>query len=227
MKKKLLIIVILIISLLCVNQAAYLYKVQFVCTEKINKGEDLNMYEIFSALQTHTMFWMVGWVVEPTTAQICFCKQFHIDFPFFLTFPDVNNDSVVKKAKTKLIAIIEKDRDFTKRVKLAYPFYNSRASILLNGSEIEPYFGDYGFEGFTYYIKGDYKPGIIKIAGVTISETVFDYLENKGILGIAFNCITLPEKNDTLIQKYPSELTKQLLKNLENDNNIRVDPKEP
>lgn len=30
----------------------------------------------------------------------------------------------------------------------------------------------------------DYKPGIIKIANIPISETIFDYLENKGILAV-------------------------------------------
>jgi hypothetical protein len=28
----------------------------------------------------------------------------------------------------------------------------------------------------------DYKPGIVTIANIQISETLFDYLENKGIL---------------------------------------------
>lgn len=41
---------------------------------------------------------------------------------------------------------------------------------------------DKDFSEIQYYIIADYKPGTIKIAGITICETVFDYLENIGIL---------------------------------------------
>ncbi len=180
MKKKLLIAVILIISLLCVNQAAYLNKVQFICTEKINKGEDLNLYETFSVLQTHTMFWLVGWVVEPATAHMCFCKQFHLNAPIFpYPFPDTNV-SVIRKAKKKI------QQNPNLQVRLAFPKYNSRASLLLNGATIEGFYDDCGL-CYLYSWCNDYKPGIINICGITLSETCFDYLENKGILSI-FNC---------------------------------------
>ena len=35
-----------------------------------------------------------------------------------------------------------------------------------------------------YEIPLDYKPGLISIHRITISETVFDYLENKGLLSV-------------------------------------------
>ena len=34
----------------------------------------------------------------------------------------------------------------------------------------------------SYHISSDYKVGVVNIAGIKLSETVFDYLENKGIL---------------------------------------------
>ena len=35
---------------------------------------------------------------------------------------------------------------------------------------------------FEYSIPADYSPGIIQIKGIALSETVFDYLEQKGWL---------------------------------------------
>lgn len=58
-------------ALLGINQVIYLTKVQYICTNKIAKGDELNLYETLSALQTHSMLWLLGWIVEPNTAQIC------------------------------------------------------------------------------------------------------------------------------------------------------------
>lgn len=73
MKKKILICSILFLALLGINQVIYLTKVQYICTNKIAKGDELNLYETLSALQTHSMLWLLGWIVEPNTAQIV-CK---------------------------------------------------------------------------------------------------------------------------------------------------------
>ena len=56
-------------------------------------------------------------------------------------------------------------------------------SILLNGSTISIDEDEFGVF-YSYTINTDYKPGIIKIWNISISETVFDYLENKGILSV-------------------------------------------
>lgn len=39
-----------VILLLVCNQIYYLASLQFKCTDKINRGEDLNLYEIASAM---------------------------------------------------------------------------------------------------------------------------------------------------------------------------------
>lgn len=41
-----------------------------------------------------------------------------------------------------------------------------------------------GIPCYLYEVPLDYKPGIIEINGIKISETVFDYLENKKILSV-------------------------------------------
>lgn len=178
MKKLVLIIVISIISLLAINQIYYLTSLQFDCTEKIKQGKDLNKYEIFSAMQTHTCLWMFGWIVEPNTANMCFNKQFHISRPF-ISHEIPEDDEVIKKTKQQLLSG-EKEK-----VRLAWKQYTSTASIWFNGSYIE-ILDNHDFAGpcFYYTVYADYKPGIIKIKGITLSETVFDYLENKNILSV-------------------------------------------
>lgn len=44
MKKKILIYSLLFLSLFGINQVLYLTKVQYVCTSKIDKGEELNLH---------------------------------------------------------------------------------------------------------------------------------------------------------------------------------------
>lgn len=162
------IIFAIIFALLVFNQILYITKIQYICTSKINSNKDLNYYEIVSALQTYSMFWLIGWIVEPNTAQMCFCKQFHISNPIWLF--SIPEDYKVRQAKEKRT-----------KVRLTWTKYTSKTSIYLNGSYIEPYEQD-GFKGYLYEIHSDYKPGIINICGFNISETVFDYLENKNIL---------------------------------------------
>ena len=169
-----------VITLLVINQIYYLCSLQFKCTEKINNGEDLTRYEIFSAMQTHTNFWLFGWVVEPNTAMSCFQKQFNM--PNVILMPKLPEDEQVRKAKA------EAYKHPGKKVRMAWKSYNTKASIYFNGSYVsfykngpsDPYSPDY----FEYYIPLDYKPGIIKINGITLCETVFDYLENIGKLNV-------------------------------------------
>lgn len=163
-----------VILLLLLNQVFYLTKVQFICDEKINSGKELNVYETFSALQTHSMFWILGWIVEPYTAHICFCKQFNIHNPFFEP-PFPKEDDVIRNAKAKLT------KDSCDKVRLTWNNYTNKTSILLNGSYMYLFIDETG-DYFLYEIPCDYKPGIINICGITLSETVFDYLENKKIL---------------------------------------------
>lgn len=167
-----------VITLLAINQIYYLCSLQFKCTEKINNGEDLTRYEIFSAMQTHTNFWLFGWVIEPNTALSCFQKQFNMRNPILM--PSLPEDEQVLKAKA------EAYKHPGKKVRMAWKSYNTKASIYFNGSYVifhkaEDY---YDANCFEYEIPLDYKPGVIKINGITLCETVFDYLENIGKLKV-------------------------------------------
>ncbi len=162
----------IVVLLLLVNQIIFLTKVQYKCTEKINEGKDLNVYELLSAYQTHTNLWLFGWIVEPNTAELCFCKQFHIKHPIHL-FHFPKEDSYLKSVKA----------NYTKPVRLAWKSYSSKVSIYLNGSTVTKRHDEDGkYECYEYSIPADYSPGIIQIKGITMSETVFDYLEQKGWL---------------------------------------------
>lgn len=179
--KKIVLSIILILVLYFGNIGAYLAYTQFKCTNKIKNNQELNAYEIFSALQCHACFWMFGWVVDPNTAQLCFLKQFHLNGNYkFFNFK-IPEDERLKKFK-------EEAKRTGKPVRMSWPKYTSQASIFLNGSYVSYmwYFDMSGniFYNYTYRIINDYKPGIINICGITISETVFDYLENKGYLSV-------------------------------------------
>lgn len=163
-----------VILLLVCNQLYYLASLQFKCTDKINRGEDLNLYEIVSALQTHTVFWLFGWTVSPPTAVSCFEKQF---LATSIYDPEIKDNELVIEAKKKLKA------QKSGKIRLAWSKYTDETSIYLNGSYIS-YYVDDGIPCYMYEIPLDYKPGIIEINGIKISETVFDYLENKKILSV-------------------------------------------
>ena len=173
MKKIVLLVVTILI--LAINQCYYLLSLQFKCTDKINNGRELNLYETVSALQTHTNLWLFGWIIDPATANMCFCKQFHITNPLIqFSIPE---DSIVVEAKNKL------KNNEEDRIRLTWKNYSTRASICLNGSYISRYSDETG-DYYRYEINNDYKLGVISIHGITISETIFDYLENKGILSV-------------------------------------------
>lgn len=163
-----------VILLLVCNQLYYLASLQFKCTDKINRGEDLNLYEIASALQTHTAFWLFGWTVSLPTAVSCFEKQF-LGTSFL--DPEIKDNELVIEAKKKLKA------QKSGKIRLAWSKYTDETSIYLNGSYIS-YYVDDGRPYYLYEVPLDYKPGIIEINGIKISETVFDYLENKKILSV-------------------------------------------
>lgn len=184
--KKTITSILIVIILLVFNQIIYLTKVQFICENKINAGKELNQYEVLSALQTHSMFWIVGWIVEPNTALVCFNKQFHLCNNIFnFSLPD--DDEVIKKAKKKLL------NKECNEIRLVWKNYSNKASIYLNGSYLSIYTFDSNYlskpnnnsiQNYLYRINCDYKPGTINICGIIIVETVFDYLENKNILSV-------------------------------------------
>lgn len=164
-----------VILLLVCNQIYYLASLQFKCTDKINRGEDLNLYEIASALQTHTAFWMFGWVVSWPTAVSCFEKQFHMTKPIYT--PAIKDNEQVIAAKEKL------RKAKSGKIRLAWKRYEDETSIYLNGAYISYVVKD-GIPYYRYVVPLDYKPGTIDIWGIKLCETVFDYLENKHILSV-------------------------------------------
>lgn len=171
-------IFIILLILYSANSIYYIFSLQFTCTEKINNNEELNKYEIVSALQTHLNMCIIGFAVDSNTAKCCIQKQFFIRNPIWGV--KIIEDSKVKDAKDKLKINPKKE------IRLAWSSYDSPASIYLNGSTLS-IFWDEGIQYYKYTVPLDYKPGIVTIKGIKVSETVFDYLENKGLLGIYTN----------------------------------------
>jgi len=166
---------IVIAAILVANECYYLASLQFKCTNKIRRGVPLNAYELLSAYQMHTSLWMFGWVVDANTAPACFNKQFHLESTA-IRFP-IKDDDTVRAAKAKLLS------GKSKRVRLLWRKYNTRASIYMNGGYISIHRDSSG-EYFKYEILMDFSPGMVHVMGVPISQTVLDYLERVHILSI-------------------------------------------
>ena len=171
--KKIIKIIGILILLLMINLIVYIFHTQFVADNKINNKKELNIYEVLSALEFHTCSWLFGWVISPNIAQMCFSKQFNIQDPYWIT--TLPEDDTTKKAE-----LLSKETN--KSIRLVWNNYSSNASILLNGGYVKPFIKNNQIEGYCYDWNCDYKPGIITIGPLKISETVLDYLENKNYL---------------------------------------------
>ncbi len=184
-------ILLIVITLVFINGCYFVFHGQFKATEKVESGKDLNAYEIFSTYTMHSACWMFGWIIEPTTAKLAFCSQFHIT-PKYSHLSVPRNEQVEKIKQELTIGYLENNIPLNTKRRLAFKSYTDRASILLNGAYIQlsyifkeditdtdSYFYQRSWE---YTIPVDYTPGIVTISKIKISETLFDYLENKGIL---------------------------------------------
>ena len=179
--KKFLITISIIFCAIFANGCYFVFQGQWKATEKLNAGKKLNVYEIFSAYTMHTACWMFGWVIEPTVAKLAFCSQFHIT-------PEYKHQHVKYVPTNSKIESIKTKMCVGDSVYLTFTNYDTKAALLFNGStlvytnysEFEPH--DVNVKHWEYLIPMDYKPGIVTISNIKISETLFDYLENKNIL---------------------------------------------
>lgn len=85
--KRLVHILLVIVALLFINGTYFVFCHQKKSWEKLQHNQELSSYEVFSAYTMHTACWLFGWAVEPSTAEICFCKQFHLPYPHIARFP--------------------------------------------------------------------------------------------------------------------------------------------
>lgn len=171
------VVIAAIIMAIITNECAFVFFGQDRCAEKIAKGEDLNCYETFCAYTLHTGLWMFGWIVEPNTAEVAFCKQFHIrKYPHLFRFPA--DDEYLSRTKGSLGA--GQSRRLVWRLNQLN--YVSRASILLNGATITYIKKDEMSEIYRYDNPMDYANCKIHIHGIPLYEGLFDYLERKGII---------------------------------------------
>lgn len=177
-KKKILVACMAIVAALFVNGTYFVFFHQKKSWEKLQHGQELNDYEVFSAYTMHTACWLFGWAVEPSTAEICFCKQFHLPYPHMARFPkddehlaEIRKD--IKPGESRYLAWkLEKGR------------YISRASILLNGATMTCISKEDGKEVYRFDNPADFAKCYVTVAGVPFCEGLFDYLENIGILSL-------------------------------------------
>ena len=179
------------------NGCYFVFDGQFKATEKINAGKDLNVYETFSAYTMHTAAWLFTWPFYPETAYAIMCSQFHItpkpkylpEDPFKLddlkrTMREGDRRRIVTNNYTNDVGKSNLSLFNTKGVQ-----YKSDIETLLNGGYLVydcylPEVKDWELAKIHWIYEAviDYKPGIVTVGNLRMCETVFDYLENKGIL---------------------------------------------
>jgi len=181
-KKRLLIVCITTIAALFANGAYYVFFGQEKSWEKLKANQDLNAYEVFSAYAMHTACWMFGWVVDPSTAELAFCKQFHLPYPHIPKFPE--DDEYLARVKQNLNPGQSKFLGWKLEKRGSQLHYVTPASILLNGATITCIEKNSEREIYRYDNPGDYAMSFEYIAGIPFCEGLFDYLEDKGILSL-------------------------------------------
>ena len=84
----------------------------------------------------HTACWLFGWIIEPTTAKLAFCSQFHLNPEYsYQSVPTNDRINQVKQAITN--AYLHDSIPLNIKNKLTFKSYNDKASILFNGSSIQ------------------------------------------------------------------------------------------
>lgn len=177
-KKKIIVVCIVFVAALFVNGTYFVFFHQKYSWKKLQEGQNLNAYEVFSAYTMHTACWMFGWLVDPSTAEICFCKQFHLPYPHIASFPkDDEHLAEIRKA-------LKPGQSRYLTWKLENGKFISRSSILLDGATITCITKDNGNEVYRFDNPVDFAKCNVTVAGVPFCEGLFDYLENIGILSL-------------------------------------------
>ena len=106
--KRILITVAIITSILIINGCYYVFNGQFRSVEKLNSGQDLNLYECFSAYTMHMATWILGWPLSPTAAYECMT----LHFPHRDETTVINNEYLrAKLATPKIIRAMRSLKD--------------------------------------------------------------------------------------------------------------------
>lgn len=71
-------IVLLLLVLGTGNLIYYVFAGQKVSAEKLQKGEELSIYECLSVYQMHMAVWSLGWPLAPQAARECFMLHFPV-----------------------------------------------------------------------------------------------------------------------------------------------------
>ena len=71
-------VVLLLIVLGTGNLLYYVFARQKVSSEKLQKGEELSIYECLSVYQMHMAIWSLGWPLAPQAARECFMLHFPV-----------------------------------------------------------------------------------------------------------------------------------------------------
>lgn len=184
----LLILFVSVFTIIFINGCYFVFWGQEKSASKLAQNKDLNAYEIASIYSMHTACWMFGWPISPEAAKLLFCKQFHIDnYDNLFGQEHLSERSAWEKSPVVQKAIQTVISNPGSKAQVYWKDYSkdTRVALALNGSyiigtEITVY-GEI-YNSYIFEVRTDYKPGVIYIKGIKFYETLFDYLENIGVL---------------------------------------------
>jgi len=76
MRKRIILIAILLLALVVGNGCYYVFRGQNKSMEKLEQGDELNLYEKCSIYTMHIALWTLGWPLSPQAARECFMLHF-------------------------------------------------------------------------------------------------------------------------------------------------------
>jgi len=173
----------LALAVVFANGCHYVFKGQFKSVEKLKAGKELSLYECCSVYTMHMAVWMFGWPLAPEAAK----EAFLLHFPHRKEV-SLSGNSVFKSKKFK-------DLPYG-RTKISWDLsdFNSserRYALALNGKNTEVFVYEDTSAGEGFVDDGDlmecrltveYTDVKVDIAGITIHESLFNYLQKKGWL---------------------------------------------
>lgn len=77
--KIILISILTLFTIVFANGCYYVFHGQYKSVEKLQQGEELNLYECCSIYSMHCAVWMFGWPLSPEAAKECFKLHFPQD----------------------------------------------------------------------------------------------------------------------------------------------------
>ena len=189
MKKKIIITILSLLALVVANGCYFVFRAQDRAMGKLQRGEELNLYEKCSIYTMHIGLWTLGWPMSPQAARECLLLHFPqkdtVSINMRLSSPRL--DAAVSSLKDRPVgSSVTVSWDGTGAYSLASPEH--KAAIAVNSCRIVKDWQEnhlytcsvYCLMQYPRYSRTGFTLGSVRIP---LQEGLFRYLQEKGWLG--------------------------------------------